>query len=530
MRTHSAHDERGTLRDYLQVVRHRKWLILVVVVLVPLTAVLLSLRQEHMYRATSQVLLGNQNLANALTGTQQSTGVSVPADRVAQTQADLARVPEVARRALKSVGLVDRQPADLIAHSSVTVNQNADLLKFSVNDHDRALARRLATAYAGSFVSYRQQLDAASIHRARAELQRRLEALPLKKGPLYQGLVEKDQQLATLEALQTSNASVVENADKTELVQPKPMRNGFLGLGLGLLLGLGLAFLWEAIDTRVRSSEEIADRLELPLLARLPEPPKELRESFKLAMLEDNTGMASEPFRMLRTNLDFANLGHGCKSILITSAVQGEGKSTTVSNLAVALARKGRRVILVDLDLRRPTLSKFFGLGGCPGVTDVAVGTHDLDSAIATISTAAPTENGRASGNGAAKVEAFLQVLPAGPPPPSPGDFLETPQLEEILRTLYDRADIVLIDSPPLLHLGDSVSIASKVDGIVVVTRLDVMRRAMLTELHRLLEVTPARPLGFVVTGAEADEGYGYGGGYYHAQEETVEEQAGVTQ
>ena len=192
-------------------VRRRKWIILQAVVLVPLAAVLFSLRQEHMYQASAQVLLSNQNLANALTGTQQSTGVSLQADRVAQTQADLARVPAVANRALRAAH-VDRGASSLLGHSSVSAKQNADLLQFSVEDHVPALAERLATAYAAQFVKYRQQLDTASLQRARAELQARIDELPDKRGALYQGLVDKDQQLATMEALQTSNASVVENA------------------------------------------------------------------------------------------------------------------------------------------------------------------------------------------------------------------------------------------------------------------------------------------------------------------------------
>src|SRR5690242_4896545 len=192
---HGSHS--SSLSDYLRVVRRRKWIIIQAAVLVPLAAVAFSLRQTRLYEASSQVLLSNQNLASALTGTQQSTGVNLQADRVAQTQADLARVPAVANATLRAVHL-ERTPSELLSHSSVSAKPNADLLQFSVTDHVPALAQRLATAYARQFVRYRQALDTASLQRARTEVQQKIDLLTDRKSPLYQSLVEKDQQLATL--------------------------------------------------------------------------------------------------------------------------------------------------------------------------------------------------------------------------------------------------------------------------------------------------------------------------------------------
>ena len=295
-----------------------------------------------MYRASAQVLLSDQNLASALTGTQQSTGVSLQADRVAQTQADLARVPDVARRALAEVRL-RRSPGALLAHSSVTAKTNADLLQFSVTDHDPELAARLATAYAHQYVLYRQQLDTGALQRARAEVQQRIDELPKWGSALMQSLIEKDQQLATMEALQTSNASVVENAGGAVQVQPRPLRNGVLGLAFGLFLGLGVAFLWEALDSRVRSAEEIGERLSVPLLARLPEPPSACRRASSSSCSPTRAATSAEAFRMLRTNLEFSRLGQDVKTIMVTSAVEQEGKSTSVANLGVALARSGQQ-------------------------------------------------------------------------------------------------------------------------------------------------------------------------------------------
>ena len=166
--------------------------------------------------------------------------------------------------------------------------------------------------------------------------------------------MDKEQRLRTIQALQASNSFVVQPARGASQVQPRPFRAGLLGLLVGLVLGLGLAFLREALDTRVRTAEEVSEALDMTLLARLPTPPKRLTSKDSLVMLEAPRSKESEAFRMLRTNLEFTNLEHGARVIMVTSALESEGKSTTASNLALALARSGRHVALADLDLRRP--------------------------------------------------------------------------------------------------------------------------------------------------------------------------------
>jgi Mrp family chromosome partitioning ATPase len=330
-----------------------------------------------------------------------------------------------------------------------------------------------------------------------------------------------------MEQLQTSNATVVKDADSAAQVSPRTTRNGVLGLLLGVVLGLGLAFLRETLDTRVRSAQEIGDRLELPLLGRVPEPPKHLRAQNALSMVDEPSGLHAEAFRVLRTNVEFSVLDSSVRSIMITSAVEQEGKSTTIANLAVALARAGQRVVLVDLDLRRPFVEKFFQVDG-PGITQVALGHVSLDEALAPIAVIDPgatPSNGNGNGNGHKNgngqknvVKGILEVLPSGPLPPDPGEFVGTAALTEILEQLRERADIVLIDAPPALHVGDAMTLSTKVDGIIVVTRMKVVRRQMLGELSRLLATSPTAVIGYIVTGADEEEGYGYGygyGGYY---------------
>jgi succinoglycan biosynthesis transport protein ExoP len=513
----------SSLRDYLRVVSRRKWVIVSAVVLVPLAAVFFSLRQETLYQSHAKVLLSSTNLASALTNTPDQSSSAQP-DRVAQTQAQLARVPDVAARTLRRVG-VRRPIREFLARSSVSTGLNSDLLDFAVTDHDQTLARRLATAYAYEYTIYRQQLDTGALRRARAEAGKHIQALVAagdRRSALYQSLVEKEQQLATIEALQTSNASLVQPADTAVRIQPRPTRNGVLGLALGLVLGIGLAFLWEALDTRVRSAEEIAEWLGMPLLARLPEPSRRLKQEEQLAMIAEPHSAGAESFRMLRTNLEFVRLGHLARTIMITSAVEREGKSTTVANLAVALARAGQRVALVDLDLHRPFLGHFFDLGSASGLTEVAIGEVLLDEALTQVAigeATAVTPAQAASGNGSATVPqalgaGSLSVLAAGTIPPNVGEFVGSEAVASILNELRHRFDTVLVDAPPSLLLGDAMALSANVDAILVICRLNVVRRPMLNELRRLLDASRARRLGFIVAGAEREGGYAYGYAY----------------
>jgi len=408
--------------------------------------------------------------------------------------------------------VTNRSLDKLLSSVSVTTKPNADILEVKIKDRSPSLAERLATEYAHQYTIYRKELDTSAIQRARSEVEKQIGSLGVvgdTGSALYQSLVEKDQQLATMEALQTSNAFVIRPAQKTVKVQPRPVRRGVIGLVLGLLAGLALAFLWEALDTRIRSTEALSERLGLPLLARLPAPKRKLARSKKLLMLQQPNDSRAEAFRMLRTNLEFANLERGARTIMITSAVQAEGKSTTISNLAVALARGGRHVVLVDLDLRRPALHRFFDLSERPGLTQVALGQAPLSEALVSIGLF-----GDAAAGSRRIAPGTLEVLGTGPLPPDPGEFVGTERLAKILEQLEHRADIVLIDAPSLLNLGDALTLSAQVDALIVVSRLKVARRPLVDELKRVLEACPAAKLGFIVTGADTDKTYDYYYGY----------------
>ncbi len=505
------------LTEFLRIIRRRGWIAVLAAVLIPAGAVYYSLKQPKLYQADATVLLSRQNLAATISGIPD---YSFYDPSVAQTQAELAKVPEVAQRTIRAAGIRDLTAPQLLGETQVTPQTGTDLLTFIVNDGSASRAMRLATEYARQYTLYRRDIDTASIKGALQDLRGRLGQLVAqgKSGSAaYKDLVQRQQQLQTLEALQTSNASLVREATGAVQVQPRPFRNGVVGLALGLIVGIGLALLWEALDTRVRSAEDIEQRLGLPLLARLSRPSRSLQRKNALAMVAHATGHQAESFRMLRTSIDFVNLDRGARVIMVTSALDREGKSTTIANLAVAFARTGRRVVLVDLDLRRPALARFFGLRGREGLTNVALGECSLDDAIKYVAVEPEGAAGSSSvnGNGGGAIEGVLELLLAGPPPPGASEFAASNAVGEILNELRERADLVLVDAPPLLQVGDAVTLTARVDALFVVTRLKTLRRPVLKELARVLEACPGEKLGFVLTGAKFEEGYGYAGYRY---------------
>ena len=517
-------DEGSPIRHQLGVLRRGLWIILLTTGFVTAAAVYASMREKPLYQSSAKVFLNNQSLAGSLSNV---TLPYVDPVRDAETQSQLASLPAVAERGIADSGVQDRSAAQLLGNSSVTPSSNADLLTFSVKDRSPTIAAQLATSYARAYTDYRRQIDTANIVKARQGIEQQINQLAgqgQRNSPVYQDLVARDQQLRTLELLQGSAAQLVRPAAGAIKVQPRPTRNGVLGFVLGLLLGVGLAFLRNALDTRVRSSGEIERRLGLPLLGRIAEPSRRLRNRNALVMLESPQSADSEAFRILATNIELMNLDRQARTIMFTSALSGEGKSTTVANLAVAFARSGRRVALVDMDMRRPSLDRFLTSGGgpnvsAPGLTQVLLGRSNLDEALVPIPIL--DQKGRQSGNGA--VGGLLELFTAGPALSSPSEFFGSQALTDLLHELERRSDFVLLDAPPLLHVSDTIALSARVDALVVITNLEKIRRPVLNELHRVLETAPVVKLGFVLTGAKGEDTYGYGSDYGY-REVTVEQ------
>jgi capsular exopolysaccharide synthesis family protein len=285
------------------------------------------------------------------------------------------------------------------------------------------------------------------------------------------------------------------------------VRNGWIAVCLGLVLALIVVFVTDALDTRVRSVDTIREALGLRLLGRLAKPPSRLRKENRLVMLADPTSSDAEQFRALRASFDLANAERDARTIMITSAVDAEGKSTTVANLALALARAGRRVVLIDADLSDPHLHQLFHLDQRPGLTDVELGDTWLVEALRPIGLTDDPSGGDDSSR-RKEHTGSLEVLPGGSTLHDPDELGFDRAVGRIIQRVRGRADIVLVDAPPLLR-SHAIALSPHVDAVVVVVGLKELRTSTLQDLSWVLEASAAPKLGFILTGVDKSEGYG---------------------
>jgi polysaccharide biosynthesis transport protein len=514
---------------YLNVLRRRMWIFVVPVVVAPLAAFVVTIGQPASYEATTTVLLSNLNLAQSLNGLPADQSFSQQPDRALATQATIARSPSVAARAVRDAGAPMTADA-LLGSSSVAPENNANLLDFHVSNHEPAVAVALADAYARSFSRFSNELESAPLQTAFNDVTRTLNRLAAKKqqtSPLYRDLLDKQQRLAALQTLQTSNAVVVRPATTATQVAPRPKRAALLGLALGLLVALALVFAVEALDPRVRDEAEIESALHLPLLARIPAAPSPRAHTHVLApALQYGGALQAEAFRMLRTNLAFAALTRDLRVLLVTSPRPGDGKTTTSANLALAAARGGQRVILCDLDGHNPALSEALGLpAGGAGVTEIVLGRASVAETLTPVdirgggraeALAAYTASSASERRAVAAHSGRLDVLPFGSlHPPDPGEFVAADPVRALIEELRTRAELIIVDSAPILSVSDPLVLATHADATLLVIKATAAGRGDLKELARLLAGAQTPCVGFVLTdtrSSSAAYGYGYGG------------------
>lgn len=531
----------ATLHDYVAILRRRKWLIIALPVVAAAVALVFSANQSPVFSADASILVNRSTgVVTDITGVDPST--SDP-DRYLATQANIARSPALAARVAKASKVSGLTGADVLDVSSVTPRSDADVLDFVVEGGDPVTAAAIVNAYTREFTRYKSELDTARIQEALRVVRSRLASLQARgqgASATAETLAQYESQLLTAVKLVSDSTSVLEPADKAVQTSPNTARNVVAAALLGLVLALGLAFAAEALDRRTRTEDEVTSILGLPLLGRISIPPREIRSENGLVMLADPMTTQAESFRKLRTAIEFANREYGTRSIMFTSAVQGEGKSTTVANLAVAFARAGRRVVLVDLDIRQPTLHLYFRARPDRGVADAVASGRPVEQVIQQIPLPEPqagtgsqpeasAERGRwapsskltaqlpsrSNGRGGRRV---LDFVACGSIPAVDETFLGSDRLSAVLESLGERYDIVLLDTPPFLAVAETMALSEKVDGVVAVAHLGT-ERPMLRELARELQQCRARTLGFVLTGVTQGDRHGYGYGYGYGYE-----------
>ena len=521
-----------SLRDYVSVVSRRRWYVVGAIIAALLVAIFFSYSRTPQYRASAQLTYQKQaDISSSILGTSPYIS-TVDVQRELDTAASLMGTEEIARRAQEVLQqtYTGAVPADLAKHISATSLTDTNILRLDAVSTNPNLATAIANAYADGFVAMRKEQAVNQLKMAQRVIKdkmKRYEENNDTANPAYAVYRSRLQDMQLLQTLATGNYLLVARATTpTGPFSPNHPRDLALGLIVGLVAGVALAFLAEQLDIRVHSHEEMAAALGLPVLGRIPPLIKgrktsELRRADLLVAATEPDGMNAEAFRMLRSNLDFVNVDGDVRSMLITSCTAAEGKTSTTCNLAVTLARAGKRIVVVEADLRRPKANAYFSLPNDVGLSDVVAGRVTLSEALKTVPLSgmeADADRRRAPG-GTVVEPTGLRVLTSGSLPPNPGEIATSRRMTEIIEELEDQADLVLVDSPPFFAVGDAGALARAVDGVLVVMMIERVTKGMLREAAAFLAHLPCRRLGIVATNFTADTGQGYRYKYYRREE-----------
>jgi len=337
---------------------------------------------------------------------------------------------------------------------------------------------------------------------------------------LYDNLLQHLKDANVSAGLRATNIRIIDEATIPSFpVRPNRLRNIEFALAAGLILGIALAFTREALDNSVKNAQEIEKLTNLPTLSIVPlNPSSVLRSSglfharrrngakgsdgfaVELAVLRKPGAAISEAFRTLRTSVLLSTAERPPQALLITSAQPSEGKTATTLNLAVTLAQKGSRVLLIDSDLRRPGLAKALNLRNQNGLAEFLTGTREFDERL--LQKVAGLDS--------------LFLLPAGPYPPNPAELLCSMKMENLIKHLREKFDHLVLDSPPVLPITDATILSSLVDGIIMVVECESTTRAALGRACRVIEHSGGKILGTVLNKVDTRRDGYYGYRYYH--------------
>ncbi len=519
------------LRQYASVLLRWLWLIILGAVLAGGSAYLASKLMTPIYESAATLMINQGADASGMTYTDVLTSQNVAATYVEQIKS-----PVTLDSVIRDLDL----PFDLRGLGrmlSVQQTRNTMLIQISVDDENPARAQAIANQIAKVFIQWnaanqqaRYQAAQNDIDQQVADVRRMIDDTQKSLAPLgdptdtknvsepefvrserlrlqmelntlqaqYTVLLQSSQNFKLTASRSMDSITISSPARLPEFpVRPNTLMNTLLGLVVGLMLAVGVAFLIEYLDDTVKSSDDVTRALELSTLGTVARFPHEPDRS--LITMDSPRAPYAEAYRNLRTNLQFSMLGSDSAALVVSSAEPGEGKTTTVANLGVVMAQMGKKVILVDADLRRPNLHQLFNLHPEPGITNVLLGEmRKLDEAL--VETSVPG----------------LRVLTCGTIPPNPAELLASAWMEKLVDALKQRADVVLFDSPPILPVTDAALLSAKTGNLLLVIAAGKTRTDTLRRVHEALGRVNAKVLGAVINGMGTGRGYGYNYYYYY--------------
>nr|WP_303646007.1 polysaccharide biosynthesis tyrosine autokinase [Candidatus Solincola tengchongensis] len=530
------------LKDYISVLVNRRWILLGTLGVIVAATLIFTFLQAPVYESRVEILSEVSSASESVLGSFFTSALFDP-DRYIQTQTEIIKTDTMAqaveahlqllyeqrareREAGEDVYIPEKTPASLELASMVKVEpvQRTNIFDITVRSNNPQLSRDIAQAYAEEYIASRQLAAIRQISEARKEVWNRiqeveeqirevaerakqytagnlpaeLQAEAQRGVNLWAALYEKYMTLRIAESLEQRGLEIIQPAQLGTRTSPRPMRNGVLAFFLGLILGTGLAFLVDYLDDTLRSREDFEEHYGLPIIGEIPMVSPEDLPPRHIVYQERPRHPAVEGYRTLRTNLDFLDLQGERKAILFTSAEPEEGKSTVMVNLGAALVETGKRVVLVEADLRKPVLDKYFDVHPERGLSGVLAGGIPLEEALCEV-----------GGRG-------LLVLPSGVKPPNPGELTTSGAMKDIVSRLRGEADYVLLDSPPVLVASESIALAAMCDGVILVARYGRSNRNSARRAVELLRKVNAHLLGLVITGIAPATRYGYYRYYYY--------------
>jgi receptor protein-tyrosine kinase/non-specific protein-tyrosine kinase len=473
------------IRQWTRLVWRRKWLLFGIVIVIPVAVYLGSSLLPKSYQSSATVNVR----ATAAGATLLTRQIGSASDIVAAQT--LIKTAAVGRRAARLMGRDPDEARALIGQITVTQTNPSEtapnFLTITARDPNPVAAARIANAFARAVARTRTS-------NAIRQIDRLIVALEAQTASGVGGKSTRDalalqlQQLRGLRAGQGGTTPIIEAAvPATAPISPRPRRNTAVALILALLIAAALAPLLDRLDRHIREPGELEEVLKAPLLAMIPDdafpghpPGAHVRESFQT----------------LRASLTYFNVDRPLSTLVVTSPIQQDGKTTVAVNLALAYALDERNVVLVDADLRRPQVAVRLGKEVSVGLEAVLAGERTLQEALVDVDAGA----GR------------LRILPGVTPPPNPAVLLGSQRMRLLLAELAEQADVVVIDTPGLLAVSDAIPLINQAAGSLVVARLNRTTKEAMRRANQVIAAAGGTVLGAVATGAHAGGIYGYYG------------------
>jgi Mrp family chromosome partitioning ATPase len=459
--------------------------------------------------ASARVVHNSTDLGAILTGTQPAF---VDPRRVIETALALARSPELYARTAERLGLPRSEGERLQAATTVSGGDETDVIVFTTTMSDPDEAVRTVNAVAAEYVEWRTEIAGEAVRRAITQIEQQL---PSTSGTPRTTLEEQLNRLSVLETLNSGGATVIESADEATKVSPRPVRDALFGAAIGLVIALMVAGAREAFNTRIRSEADVEEALDRPVLASIQTLPKRAT----LVTVGRHETKFGDTYALLAANLMQIRKDGGPMILAVTSAIASEGKTTTASNLAMAMAQRGRRVILADFDLRKPSVARMFRIPtDSPGVLQLIDGKVQPDSAMWSISLngsgpghATPFVAGHSgNGDGATSDEGGtapgeLRIIPSGGSERG-ARVARASGTPKLLNELLADTDVLILDTPPALATVEMAELSPIIDYVLVVVRHGKVTRRSLAALNRQSQGWRAEIVGAVLTDAPAEE------------------------